>query len=95
MDDKRDDDAENNDLPDCLARWQRRDPSEDVDRSQDAFFVPADEIREAGYDLSLSTYKENVYEEEEYESPKVILARMQALNTQVGAELTELEEMLK
>ena len=59
LDDKREP-VEDNDLPDCLARWRSRDPQRDTDRTSKAFFVAATEIREVGYDLSLSRYKETV-----------------------------------
>lgn len=93
LDDKRQP-IDENDLPDCLARWRERDAKKDTDRTEKAFFVPASEIREAGYDLSLSRYKEAVYQEEKYDPPQVILGQMQALNEQIGADLAELEEML-
>jgi type I restriction enzyme M protein len=56
LDDKRDA-IEENDLPDCLKRWKMRNPKRDTDRSAKVFCVPAIEIREADYDLSLSRYK--------------------------------------
>jgi type I restriction enzyme M protein len=93
LDDKREK-IDENDLPDCLARWRTRDPSGDTDRTQKAFFVPGAEIRENGYDLSLSRYKERVYEEENYDPPHVILERMKTLNAEIADDLTELEEML-
>lgn len=93
LDDKRDP-IEANDLPDCLARWQTRNPKQDVDRQDKAFFVPADHIRAANYDLSLSRYKERVYKEEAYDPPKVILGRMKVLNADIAKELVELEGML-
>ena len=93
LDDKRES-VEDNDLPDCLARWCSRDPARDSDRTDKGFFVSVFDIREAGYDLSLSRYKETVYEEEEYDPPQVILARMKSINEEVGADLAELEEML-
>ena len=77
-----------------LARWHERDPKNDTDRTAKAFFVPAKEIRDSDYDLSLSRYKEAVYEEQEYDPPQVILGRMKALNDEIASELTELEEML-
>ena len=64
LDDKREP-VDKNDLPDCLTRWRARDPAKDTDRTGKAFFVTAVEIRKANYDLSLSRYKETVYEEEE------------------------------
>lgn len=93
LDDKREPVSEN-DLPDCLARWRGSDPQKDTDRTDRAFFVPATEIREAGYDLSLSRYKETVYEEEEYDPPQLILERMKTLNDEIGTDLAELMEML-
>lgn len=93
LDDKRDP-VEANDLPDCLVRWQARDTKKDTDRKDKAFFVSAEDIREANYDLSLSRYKERVYEEEEYDPPKVILERMKTLNDDIASDLAELEEML-
>lgn len=93
LDDKRDP-IEANDLPDCIAAWRNRDPKRDTDRKQKAFFVPADDIREANYDLSLSKYKERIYEEQEYDPPKDILERMKTLNDDIAKELVDLKEML-
>ena len=93
LDDKRDP-IEANDLPDCIAAWRNRDPKRDTDRTQKAFFVPADDIREANFDLSLSKYKERVYEEQEYDPPKDILERMKTLNDDIAKDLADLEEML-
>lgn len=93
LDDKREP-AKENDLPDCLERWRSRDPARDTDRTDKAFFVSSAEIRGAGYDLSLSRYKERVYEEEKYDPPHVILERMTILNDEIADDLTELKEML-
>ena len=38
--------------------------------------MPRAEIEAEGYDLSLSRYKEDVFEEVEYEAPGVILERL-------------------
>lgn len=93
LDDKREPVAEN-DLPDCLARWRARDPKRDTDRAAKDFFVSAEEIREANYDLSLNRYRKTVHEEQEFDPPQAILERMRALNDEIATELTELEEML-
>ncbi len=93
LDDKRGP-VDANDLPDCLARWQARDPKKDIDRKDKAFFVPAEEIHKANYDLSLDCYKERVYEEEKYDPPKVILERMKVLNENITNDFAELEKML-
>jgi type I restriction enzyme M protein len=95
LDDKRERREDEDDLPDCLARWRARDPKKDTDRTAKAFFVSAQEIRDAKYDLSLSRYKKSVYEEEQYDPPQVILARMRALNDDIASDLAELEETLR
>ena len=93
LDDRRDP-IETNDLPDCLSRWQTCDPKKDINRKDKGFFVSAKDISEANYDLSLSRYKERVYEEQKHDPPKVILDRIKALNNNITNDLVELEEML-
>ncbi|GAM73634.1 type I restriction-modification system [Vibrio ishigakensis] len=56
--------------------------------------VPAEDIKAQKYDLSISRYKEVVYEEEVYEDPKVILGKLKALESEILADLNELEGML-
>lgn len=94
LDDKREQ-VDENDLTDCLDRWRTRDPKRDNNRTKKAFFVPAEEIRKSNYDLSLNRYKEMVYEEEDYEPPKVILEKMKSLNVEISNDLVELEGMLR
>jgi len=93
LDDKRDP-VEENDIPDILARWKKRKPKKDTDRTAKAFFVPVDEIRENKYDLSINRYKEIKYEEVEYDPPHVILDQLEALEAEIGADLKELRGML-
>jgi type I restriction enzyme M protein len=94
LDDKRTP-TEANDLPNVVERWKNRDSSKDIDRTEKAFFVPACEIRNNKYYLSLSRYKETVYEEETYEPPLLILRRMQELHNDLAKDMAELERMLK
>ena len=93
LDDKREK-VEANDIPDVVARWRARDPKRDTDRTAKAFFVPADEIKGNGCDLSINRYKEVRYEEPTYDPPKVILARLRALEDDIRKDLDELEGML-
>lgn len=93
LDDKRDP-IEANDLPGCLAAWRNKDASRLVDRKLKAFSVPANEIREANYDLSLSRYKKRDYVAAKTEDPVGILGRMKALNDEISTDLVELEGML-
>lgn len=93
LDDKRDP-IDDNDRPSCLEAWKNKDPMRDIDRTQKAFFVPAEEIRNANFDLSPSRYREHVYVEEEYEQPDDILARMKQLNNDISRDLADLKELL-
>lgn len=93
LDDKRDQ-IDDDDLPGCLDAWKKRDPQKDTDRTQKAFFVSAEEIRQSNYDLSLSKYKEQLHKEETYDPPSEILQRMKDLNEEIAADLDDLEGML-
>ena len=95
LDDKRDV-IEANDLPDCLEQWKQFSvgSGEFVDRTQKAFIVPAQEIRDNKYDLSINRYKEIIYEEEVYDPPKVILGQLKELEKDIQTELDELEAMI-
>ncbi|MBF0231802.1 MAG: SAM-dependent DNA methyltransferase [Desulfamplus sp.] len=94
LDDKRDL-IEDNDLPDLLAKWKKRNPKKDNDKSSKAFFVGKNEIVENKYDLSINRYKEVKYEEVKYEKPTVILDKLIKLEDEIQAELKELRGMVK
>ena len=95
-----------NDLPDAIARWKQyrqlveaNASTEDIeqafgDKTQKAFVVDASDIASNKYDLSINRYKEVVYEEEEYEDPKMILQRLIRLEKEILADMGELEGML-
>jgi len=92
LDDKRDP-VEANDIPDSLERWKQRSPKKGIDRKAKAFFVPAAEIRENKYDLSINRYKEIAYEEVKYDPPHKILDQLEALEAEIMADLKELRGM--
>jgi len=96
LDDKRQP-VEANDLPDVLEQWRKyasEGKEQFGDRKAMAFIVPAEEIAGNKYDLSINRYKEVVYEEEEYDPPREILARMKALEKEIMKDMDELEGML-
>lgn len=93
LDDKRDP-VKENDLPDALVRWQKKNAKKDTDRTAKHFVVPVAEIREKNFDLSINRYKEAVHEEVKYESPKVILGKLRALEAEIAKDLKALEGML-
>ncbi len=86
---------EQNDIPDILQRWKEREVGKEGDRKDKAFFVPKDEIKANGYDLSINRYKEIEYDEVEYEAPKVILGKLRGLEEEIKADLDELEGLLR
>ena len=94
LDDKRDE-IEENDLPEMLKRWRRRDPKKDTDRTAKHFFVPAEEIRINKYDLSITRYKETVYEQERYDPPAEILDRMMVLEKDILSDMEDLRGMIE
>jgi type I restriction enzyme M protein len=93
LDDKREP-IEANDLPACLAAWRDRDGIRETDRTQKAFFVSAQEIKDSNYDLSLGKYKVRPHVIQEYAAPAVILDQMKKLNDDIASDLSELEELL-
>ncbi|MFH1004255.1 MAG: N-6 DNA methylase [Bacteroidota bacterium] len=93
LDDKRNKIAAS-DLPDIVQRYKTRNIKTETDRKQKFFFVPKKEIVGNNYDLNLSTYKEEVYEEVKYEKPKVIFGKLETLESEIANGLKELKELI-
>jgi len=94
LDDKRNRVTEN-DIPDVLVQWRARDPHKGTDRAVRAFIVPAREIRERKYDLSINRYRETALAPIAYDPPSRILGRLRALEDEIGKGIGELESLLK
>lgn len=84
LDDKRSKQEGYGDLQDIIARYHARDAATDTDRTAKYFMVPRTEIADEknNYDLSLSRYKQDVFEEVHYVAPGVILDRL--IQAEVG-----------
>lgn len=94
LDDKRNKIAES-DLPDIVVKYhQRSTRNSSTDRKQKFFSVPKREIVENNYDLNLSTYKEEVYEEVVYEKPEIIFGKLETLEENIQKGLAELKEIV-
>lgn len=78
------------DLQDIVAKYSARNPVDDTDRMAKCFMVPRSEIADEKniYDLSQSRYKQDVFTEEQFEKPGVILDRL--IYAEVG-DVTETE----
>jgi len=66
----------------------------DSDRRGKQFTVPKKEIVENNYDLNLSTYKEEVYEEVVYEKPNVIFGKLENIESTIQIGLAELRKLI-
>jgi len=95
LDDKRTPQPGESDLPNILARWQKRKAEAKRKRTDRSFLVPKAEIAENDYDLSINRYKEVEYEAAEYDPPKVIMKRLAKLKAEIVKGRKELEGMLR
>ena len=88
LDKKRSEVAED-DIPDIISRFHNLAAEENRSRKDQSFLVPADEIREKGYDLSINKYKEVEREVVVYEKPEVILGRIEELEREIATTLSD------
>ena len=93
LDDKRGP-AQENDIPDIIARFHNPQGEENRERTEKSFFVPKEEIVGNGYDLSINKYKKTEYKPVEYPSTQEIMADLHELEREITKGLAELEEML-
>ena len=52
------------------------------------------DIRAESYDLSINRYKQQVYVVKTHENPKMILKKLQTLEDEIQADLSQLEALL-
>jgi len=85
---------ENNNIPDIIKRFRSLKGEKSRKRTDQSFLVPKSEIAGNDYDLSINRYKEVVYDEVQYDSPKKILKDLEALEDEIQKGLKELKGML-
>jgi type I restriction enzyme M protein len=93
LDDKRQP-ITNNDIPDIVARYHARDQEHTRLRTDRSFMVPAQEIKDQKYDLSINRYKEVVYAQKIYAAPATIIAEIEALDAERASLLNHLKTLL-
>ena len=93
LDDKRNP-IEANDINDIVERFSNLDKEVDRKRTEQSFFVPVEEIRDNGYDLSINKYKEIEYEEVHYDSPQEIMLKIRKLEMEITTGIEELAGMI-
>lgn len=79
-------------LPDIIERFPKR-AKDNRQRTEQSFLVPFAELKENDWDLSINRYKEIVYEEVEYESPKIILDQIKELDQERNTILNRLIDL--
>ncbi len=97
LDDKRTKEEGYGDLQDIVEKYKHyvtssADERSQTDRKLKYFTVPKKEIAAEGYDLSFSRYKEEVYEEIEYEKPEKILLKLMGGKDDKGNQIKGLEK---
>lgn len=81
---------EQNDIPDIIKKFKKRNNEKPKDRKKKWFFVPIKDIKEKNYDLNISKYREIEYEEIKYEKPNVIKKKLLELENKIIKSLNEL-----
>jgi type I restriction enzyme M protein len=84
-------DGHDGDLKDVREKWAERQKQKRTDRTGKCFVVPAQVIRDNGYDLTVGRYRQAVHEEVHYEPPGKILARLEQLESEIMQGLTGLK----
>lgn len=82
------------DLHVIIDKYKKRNAKKETDRTKQHFFVPKQEIIDNVYDLSLSKYKEEIYEEIIYEKPELILEKLEKLEEKINDSIGELKGVL-
>ena len=93
LDDKRSPIKEN-DIPDIIERFKNLDGEKDRKRTEKSFMVPKKEIVDNEYDLSINKYKEVEYVAVKYPPTSEIMATIRKLESEIAAEMDELESLL-
>lgn len=95
LDDKRKKN-DKSDLQDIVTQYHNRKAtaSSDQERENNYFSIPKQEIVDNSYDLSLSKYRNEVYEEVTYEAPEVIFKRLETIEDSIIKGIRELKELV-
>lgn len=80
-------------LPEAKLTFDKRAKIKVKDRKTH-FYVPLQEIQDNDLDLSFNRYKEYVYEEQTYEPPKDILAKLMTLEKEILKDMEELNSLI-
>jgi type I restriction enzyme M protein len=94
LDDKRTDLGNGGDIADIVERFQNLENEAGRKRTDQSFLVDKEEIKAKDYDLSINRYKEIEYQKVEYDSPDVIMTRLDELALDLSSKMEELRRLL-
>ena len=94
LDDKRTNLGHDGDIPDVIARFGNLAGEAERKATEQSFLVDKAVIVKNDYDLSINRYKETEYEKVVYDSPQVIMARLDELNKEISAKMEELRGLI-
>ena len=94
LDDKREPLGDTGDIEDIVTRFAQIDAEAHRARTEQSFFVPAEEIRANGYDLSINKYKEIEYTPVEYPSTDKLIEQIETLNEEYEDSIQRLKILL-
>ncbi|WP_336883751.1 class I SAM-dependent DNA methyltransferase [Priestia koreensis] len=86
--------TEDNDIPDIIARYNNLDVEIERTRKDQSFFVPVEEIREKGYDLSINKYKEVEHKVMSFDTPQNIIYKIEELEKGILSNIETLKELI-
>lgn len=96
LDDKRKKLEGYGDLQDIVLKFKQRNSELETDRKTKHFFVPIKEIVDNNFDLSITRYRDSVFEEIVYDKPDVILEKLigeNGLEKEIIKKLEELKQL--
>jgi len=91
LDDKRTKLNEYGDLQDIVKKYHDRENLYLIDKASKFFFVLKEDIVDNEYDLSLSKYKEEVYEEIKYDDPSDIIKKLDDIEKLINNGISDLK----
>ena len=84
-----------NNLPDIISRWEKRHSKElKRGKNEQSFAIKREEIAANGYDLSISKYKEIIYDFVEHVKPQKLILELKKLEDDIQVDIKKLEGML-
>ena len=93
LDDKRSKINGGGDLPDIVEKWKHRKDQTGNKLNSKFFYIEKQEIEKADFDLSINRYKVIDCEEVVYEDPGVILEKIEKLEQEIVARLSDLKNL--